>query len=87
MARIWPLSLLSLGLITPSKYYAEAITIAPYCPNKFDKIFNVANFLNFKEYLDSSQDKPLVELEKDGSLSEFAFNAFGEYHANTLSTS
>ena len=84
---MWPLSVLSLSLITPTYYIAEAITISPFCPTPFDQKFRVENFLNLKQYLHSSQDQPLVEIDEDGSLSEFAFDAFGEYHPNTLNIS
>ena len=49
-ARVWPLSLLSLGLIAPKEFYAEVITIPPFCPNVINDEFEAGNYLALNGY-------------------------------------
>lgn len=85
-ARVWPLSLLSLGLISPKDYYAEVITIPSFCPNVITDNFEAANFYNLNNLLPVREDSTMVQIEEDRSLAEFTFTSFGEHRKSIINT-
>ena len=83
---MWPLSLLSLGLISPKDYYAEVITIPSFCPNVITDNFEAANFYNLNNLLPVREDSTMVQIEEDRSLAEFTFTSFGEHRKSIINT-
>ena len=83
-AGVWPLSLLSLGLIAPKKFNVDVITLFPFCPNVITPEFEAARFKRLNRQFPHRTGTSLVELEKDGSFSEYSFSKFGQYRQNRI---